>query len=126
MKALVVDDDKLICDSIYETLMQVYDISEVQFCYDGAEAKEKINSIFFDVIILDINIPSVNGLQLMKFVQERSRDSVMVMTSGNFTPQMAQIASDFNVEQVLRKPFDMSQITSVIAEIIKKHPKLAS
>lgn len=125
MKVLVVDDDKLICDSIYEILMENYEFTEVQYSYDGAQARDKINSTFFDIIILDINIPSVNGLQLMKYVQERSRESAMIMTSGNITPQMAQIASDFNVEEVLHKPFDLSKVTKVVDTIIKRHPKIA-
>ena len=126
MKALIVDDDKLICESIFETLNKVYHIKRVDYCYNGRDAQEMISNEFYDIIFVDINIPLINGLQLMKFIQERSKESIMIMTSAKFTSQTAQIASDFHVEEVLLKPFDMQKITEVVNHIINNHPKIAS
>ena len=60
MRILVVEDEKLLCDGIAEDLeLEKY---TVERCYDGAEAYDLLLSESFDLLILDLNLPGMDGL----------------------------------------------------------------
>ena len=67
MRILVVEDEKLLCDGIAEDLeLEKY---TVERCYDGAEAYDLLLSESFDLLILDLNLPGVDGLDLLRAVR---------------------------------------------------------
>ena len=64
MRILVVEDEKLLCDGIAEDLeLEKY---TVERCYDGAEAYDLLLSESFDLLILDLNLPGMDGLDLLR------------------------------------------------------------
>lgn len=66
MRILVVEDEKLLCDGIAEDLeLEKY---TVERCYDGAEAYDLLLSESFDLLILDLNLPGMDGLDLLRAV----------------------------------------------------------
>lgn len=76
MRILVVEDEKLLCDGIAEDLeLEKY---TVERCYDGAEAYDLLLSESFDLLILDLNLPGMDGLDLLRreFV---SRNTVLTV-----------------------------------------------
>ena len=65
MRILVVEDEKLLCNGIAEDLeLEKY---TVERCYDGAEAYDLLLSESFDLLILDLNLPGMDGLDLQVF-----------------------------------------------------------
>ena len=67
MRILVVEDEKLLCDGIAEDLeLEKY---TVERCYDGAEAYDLLLSESFDLLILDLNLPGMDGLDLLRAVR---------------------------------------------------------
>jgi len=68
MKILLVDDNKFIRDSFSERLKK--NKYEVVSAEDGEEAIEKIAADDFDVVITDIRMPKVNGIEVLKFTKK--------------------------------------------------------
>ena len=67
MRILMVEDEKLLCDGIAEDLeLEKY---TVERCYDGAEAYDLLLSESFDLLILDLNLPGMDGLDLLRAVR---------------------------------------------------------
>ncbi len=64
LRLLIVEDEKQMCDTIARSLYAAG--YEVDTCYDGAEALECILAENYDLIVLDLNLPGMDGMDLLK------------------------------------------------------------
>ena len=70
MRLLIVEDEKQICDMVAKRL---YDAGyEVDTCYDGEEALEYILAENYDLIVLDLNLPGMDGMEILKELQKHT------------------------------------------------------
>jgi DNA-binding NtrC family response regulator len=77
MKILLVENDKFIRDSFSERLKNnKYEVSSTE---DGEEAIEKIVAGNFDVVITDIRMPKVNGIEVLKFTKKNKPKTKVIM-----------------------------------------------
>ena len=84
MKILLVDDDKFIRDNFSERLKNnKYEVSSAE---DGEEAIEKIAADDFDVVITDIRMPKVNGIEVLKFTK-KNKPKIKVIVMSIFVSQ---------------------------------------
>ena len=80
MRILVVEDEKLLCDGIAEDLeLEKY---TVERCYDGAEAYDLLLSESFDLLILDLNLPGMDGLDLLRAVRAEQPELRVLILSA--------------------------------------------
>ncbi len=71
MRLLIVEDEKQICDTVAKRL---YDAGyEVDTCYDGEDALECILAENYDLIVLDLNLPGMDGMEILKELRQRMR-----------------------------------------------------
>ena len=89
MKILVVDDEKLLVKGIKFNLEN--EGYQVETCYDGAEAVEKAAAENFDLIILDLMMPKMNGLEACMHIREKSMVPIIMLTAPkwNISPYYA-------------------------------------
>ena len=66
MRLLIVEDEKQICDTVAKSLYAAG--YEVDTCYDGEEAFECILAENYDLIVLDLNLPGMDGMEILKCV----------------------------------------------------------
>lgn len=102
-KALVVDDDEAIRTLVSRILEREH--YSVDRARDGAEAIEKLTSAKYDLILLDLMMPRVDGYSVLSHLREQAPDllrNVIVMTA--LTPHEVQEP----VSGVLQKPFDVN------------------
>ena len=78
-KVLVVDDEKLIVKGIRFSLEQ--DGMEVDCAYDGEEAYEKAKANAYDMILLDIMLPKMNGFEVCQQIREFSSVPIVMLTA---------------------------------------------
>ncbi len=78
-KVLVVDDEKLIVKGIRFSLEQ--DGMEVDCAYDGEEALQKANAGIYDMILLDLMLPKVDGMEVCQRVREFSDVPIVMLTA---------------------------------------------
>ena len=68
MRLLIVEDEKEICDMVAKSL---YDAGyEVDTCYDGKEALDCILTEAYDLIVLDLNLPGMDGMEILKELRQ--------------------------------------------------------
>ena len=78
-RVLVVDDEKLIVKGIRFSLEQ--DNKEVDCAYDGEEALEKARENNYDMILLDIMLPKMTGLEVCQQIREFSQVPIIMLTA---------------------------------------------
>ena len=74
MRLLIVEDEKQICDTVAKRL---YDIGyEVDTCYDGEDALECILAENYDLIVLDLNLPGMDGMEILKELRQSDKKKI--------------------------------------------------
>jgi two-component system chemotaxis response regulator CheY len=119
MKGLVIEDDIGINQMIVNSLKTDFNFDSVFSAVDGALAIDKLKTYKIDFIVVDINIPKISGLQLLKAIREEAGDCGIMLISASLDARAAQIASDFNVDIMLPKPFDRGMFMEKIEDYLK-------
>ena len=80
MRLLIVEDEKQICDTVAKRL---YDIGyEVDTCYDGEDALECILAENYDLIVLDLNLPGMDGMEILKELRQMNEETKVLILSA--------------------------------------------
>lgn len=103
VRTLVVDDSALMRTLISDVLSKDSDIEVVDSARDGEDALRKIESLDPDVVTLDVEMPRMNGLEVLMELQGRSRPQV-VMLSGITDPEVAYEALELGAVDFVLKP----------------------
>ncbi|RKZ92956.1 MAG: two-component system response regulator [Gammaproteobacteria bacterium] len=118
VKILVADDEKLMRESVRE-LLSLYDL-DCQLAKDGQEALNILTESPIDILLLDLNMPNVDGFQVMKEVTSKYPDTEIIITSGEATFKNATLAMRYGVKDFLNKPYVPSELIKVINNLIEK------
>ncbi len=109
---LVVDDDPMLRDLLVQTLTAIG--HESVAASDGFEALEQLKQRTFDVVISDIKMPNMDGIQLLKEIRAAHESMPVLFISGFATSEMIQIAQP---DGFLTKPFRIHQVEDLIARV---------
>lgn len=104
-KVLVVDDEKLIVKGIRFSLEQ--DGMEVDCAYDGEEALNKAKSNSYDMILLDIMLPKMDGFEVCQAIREFS-DMPIVMLTAKGDDMDKILGLEYGADDYITKPFSLS------------------
>ena len=119
-KVLVVDDEKLIVKGIRFNLEQ--DGMEVDCAYDGEEAVEKAKANKYDIILLDLMLPKMDGLEVCQQIREFSNVPIVMLTAKG--EDMDKILGlDYGADDYITKPFNILEVKARIKAIIRRNNK---
>lgn len=90
---------------------------------DGPDALHKLNNGEFDVVLLDINLPSMNGLDVLAQIRGLYRPPLVVVMTGDDTPEPLLEAVRLQAYRFLRKPFPLRTIIEVIDDAMATAPR---
>ena len=116
MKILIVEDDRIIREGVVEFLREFkYEMVEAE---DGIEALKKFNHEI-NLVILDIKLPSMSGLEVLRKIREKSRVPVLIMTA--FSDEESQIMAFSNLaDGFMEKPFSLPVLKARVEALLKK------
>ena len=116
-KVLVVDDEKLIVKGIRFSLEQ--DGMEVDCAYDGEEALQKIKDNEYDIVLLDIMLPRLNGFEVCQQVREFSAVPIVMLTAKG--EDMDKILGlEYGADDYITKPFNILEVKARIKAIMRR------
>ncbi|HHW66681.1 response regulator transcription factor [Defluviitalea raffinosedens] len=116
-KVLVVDDEKLIVKGIKFSLEQ--DNLVVDAAYDGEEALEMAKSNQYDLIILDVMLPKIDGLSVCQQIREFSDVPIIMLTAKG--EDMDKIMGlEYGADDYLTKPFNILELKARIKAILRR------
>jgi DNA-binding NtrC family response regulator len=107
-KILVIDDEKSIRNTLKEILE--YEGHEVQDAADGLEGLKKTEGEKFDIILCDIKMPKMDGMELLDKLMEASIDTPIIMISGHGTIETAVEAIKKGAYDFISKPLDLNRM----------------
>lgn len=114
---LVADDDENLCANIQEVLSDKG--YRVSVAYDGNEAIDKAEKHNFDIMLLDMKLPALNGLETYLAIREFRPDVVTIIIADceQKTSELVQRVLQKSVYTCLEKPIDMDRLVSLLAQI---------
>ena len=112
MKILLVEDDKFIRDSFSERLRS--DKYEVNSAKNGGEAIDKISANNFDVVITDIGMPRVNGIEVLKFTKKNKPKTKVIMMSTYSSQKAINKLMKLGADEYIEKSSFLKNITRVL------------
>ena len=119
-KVLVVDDEKLIVKGLRFSLEQ--DGMEVDCAYDGEEALEKAKAGEYDIILLDLMLPKMDGLEVCQQIREFSNVPIIMLTAKG--EDMDKILGlEYGADDYITKPFNILEVKARIKAIIRRNNK---
>jgi two-component system response regulator HydG len=120
-KSLLIVDD----DIAHRTMLRIlldwqYEIFEAD---DGSTAIEEAGKRHFDLILMDIRMPEVSGLEALDQIRSRRADVPIVMMTAYFSDEIADQTKDRGAFDCLGKPFDFEELKQTIeSAILSWHP----
>ncbi len=123
MYRVVIADDEITIRNGLKNLIESYDLNVhvVATAEDGEEAIEAIEKYHPEIILMDINMPLVNGLNVIERTREIDKDSKIIIISGYDQFEYAQKALELGVFSYLLKPIDRHSFKSVILKAIEAY-----
>ena len=119
-KVLVVDDEKLIVKGIKFSLEQ--DEMQVDCAYDGEEALNKAKENQYDMILLDIMLPKMTGLEVCQQIREFSSVPIIMLTAKG--EDMDKILGlEYGADDYITKPFNILEVKARIKAIMRRTEK---
>ncbi|HRD79260.1 MAG TPA: sigma-54 dependent transcriptional regulator [Saprospiraceae bacterium] len=117
-KILIVDDEAAIRRTLREILQfEKYDVDEAA---DGLEGLVKVKQKSYDVILLDIKMPKMDGMEALERIQELSPDTPVIMISGHGTIETAVEAVKKGAFDFLSKPPDLNRLLITVRNALDK------
>jgi len=113
-KILIVDDDENICDSL--SLILGARGYEVDIAHTGKEAVKKSNDYIYNLAVLDIRLPDIDGTKLLKAMRETTPKMVKIMLTGYPELQNAIDALNDGADVYFTKPVDPAKLIEAIED----------
>ncbi|MBK7570183.1 MAG: sigma-54-dependent Fis family transcriptional regulator [Bacteroidetes bacterium] len=117
-KILIIDDEKAICNTLKDIL--TYEKYEVEIANDGAEGIKKAETGNFDLVLSDIKMPKMDGIEVLVKLQELHPDLPVVMISGHGTIETAVDALKKGAYDYISKPPDLNRLLVTVRNALDR------
>ncbi len=118
LNILLVEDEKKIADALQMGLTEQQ--FNVELAYDGLIGKKLFETYPFDLIILDINLPGMNGYELCKYIRTRNEKVPVIMLTALDTTDDKVEGFDTGADDYIVKPFDFKELLVRIRALLKR------
>lgn len=122
-RILVVNDDKDMVRSLKENLSEMSDNYDVRTSDDGKNALEILGKEKLDLVILNIQIPGINGLRILTELHNRGIWLPIIITTDSNLNEKTNILRDYGIVDLIKKPFRPEEIVIKIEDIMKNRDK---
>ena len=114
MKILIVDDNKYSVSALTNLLKN--NNYTLEIAANGREALDLYNADRFDVVITEIKIPKMNGIELLKAIRERSKKTRVVIITGHSNMENMSAAVSHGVDAYFSKPLNVRNFMDTISK----------
>ncbi len=118
MRLLIVEDEKQICDMVAKSLYAAG--YEVDTCYDGTEALEYVLAENYDLIVLDLNLPGIDGMDILRELRQSNEETKVLILSarGQIVDKVEGL--DAGANDYMEKPFHLQELEARIRSLTRR------
>ena len=120
VKILAVDDERAIAELLRLSLTQAG--YECICAYDGVEAANRIEKESFDLILLDIMLPGIDGFELMDYIRSTGIPVIFLTAKNAVSDRVKGLR--MGAEDYMVKPFDIQELLARVEGVLRRHGKL--
>lgn len=118
IKILYVEDDNDISEELALFLRKIF--QNVDVAQDGVQGIKLYEKSRYDIVITDIEMPNMNGINMIKKIRQTNKEQIIVVTSAyNDTKYLLELIEN-GVDKFITKPFDMIELFKVISNLVIK------
>jgi two-component system response regulator (stage 0 sporulation protein F) len=112
---LIVDDQKGVRRLLEELFKK--DDWEVHMAADGREAIEQVENFVPDIVLMDMKMPNMNGLEASQKILEKHSGLTIIMMTAYGEMEVVKKALDAGVKRCITKPFDIMNLRNIVNEL---------
>jgi len=120
VRILVVEDDKPVANFIKKGLES--EQYAVDLAGDGEDAQALIGEANFDLILLDLVLPRIDGLEVLKYIRSRKPSPPVLILSGRGRVEDRVKGLDLGADDYLTKPFSFSELSARVRALLRRPP----
>ncbi|MDH5714909.1 MAG: response regulator [Candidatus Aminicenantes bacterium] len=124
MSILVVDDEPIVCDSCKKILTEKG--FTVETALNGEEALKTFKKGDFDIVIVDLKMPGIDGMEVLRSVKKSKPEVDVLMITGYGTIPSAVEAMKIGAADYVPKPFTPKELGQIISQVVEKRSKLVA
>ena len=118
MRLLIVEDEKELCDTISKSLYgSGY---EIDTCYDGEEALDYILTEDYDLIVLDLNLPGMDGMDILRELRKENEETKVLILSARSQIIDKVEGLDAGANDYMAKPFHLQELEARIRSLTRR------
>lgn len=118
---LIVEDEEAIRTGLVDVF--VYHGFEVEYADDGAEGLAKAQTGQFDLIILDVMLPSMNGFDICKTIREKDKSQPIIMLTAKTADEDIIQGLSLGADDYVAKPFSVAQLVLRVQAVLRRSDK---
>lgn len=118
MKILIIEDDKLLAEAL-QTLLEIKGF-DVEVVYDGEDGTEYAETGIYDLLIMDVMMPKLNGYQMARQVRHRRVTTPILMLTAKSETQDRIEGLNAGADYYLTKPFDNMELLACINALLRR------
>lgn len=115
LEILVLDDEEIVCTRLKPSLEK--DGYRVETFTDSGKAKQRLEKKSFDIVVTDLKMAGIDGMELFSFIKEKWPRTRVIMISGFATVEITREALQAGVRDIIAKPFKISQLKDLIDKV---------
>lgn len=120
MRFLIVEDEKHLNDLLYDYILDTYETASIDQIYDGFKAIEVIDKHSYDLVLLDVMLPNIDGFDICKHLRKRSNVPVIMLSALNDEENQI-IGYNLGIDEFIPKPYSPKLVIKKIEAVLSRY-----
>ena len=118
MHLLVIEDERALCETIVRSLRRL--AYSVDYCYDGEKALELLGVERYDLVLLDLNLPGIDGMDILRELRQSNEETKVLILSarGQIVDKVEGL--DAGANDYMEKPFHLQELEARIRSLTRR------
>ena len=117
-KLMIVDDEETLTFSLYQTFIMAKQDYEVITASSGEEAVARLAGDNFDLVITDISMPGMTGLELLAQIRQKYPGTAVIVMTAYGSEEKKEEALRIGAHHYIEKPFEIKEIKKLVMDIL--------
>lgn len=119
MRILIIEDNKKLCDSVKQGLEK--EGFAVDAVYSGEDGEELAYVNEYDVILLDLNLPDKDGIEILKYLRDEEIKTPVIIATARDKIDERALGLDLGADDYITKPYEMLELRARIQAVIRRY-----